>query len=42
MRRFMRYLVLAALGILFIAPVFLLVSGSFMSRWELGEYLGED
>lgn len=40
MRRFMRYLILAALGILFIAPVFLLVSGSFMSRWELGEYLG--
>ena len=36
----MRHLILAALGILFIAPVFLLVSGSHMSRWELGEYLG--
>ena len=40
MRRLMRHLILAALGILFIAPVFLLVSGSLMSRWELGEYLG--
>ena len=35
-----RYLALALMGILFAAPVFLLVSGSLMSRWELGEYLG--
>ena len=35
-----RYLALALMGILFAAPVFLLVSGSFMSRWGLGEYLG--
>ena len=33
-----RYLALALMGILFAAPVFLLVSGSLMSRWEPVSY----
>ena len=36
----MRRILLFLTGCIFVAPVLVLVSGSLMSRFELGEYLG--